>query len=152
MSGAGPLTRLNAPPRPSVERPAGLLPALIARLVASKACVCTGPPLLASGPRPIWAAVGPNPRLLALGEARTSGPGSTPIKLLTAVIRPLLFAALVLPATETSARPAGVAKFPATMELVSEILLAPLSLPMPPPDCPDVVLVERAVLLVMVLF
>src|SRR5262245_56271300 len=117
----------------------------MARLAAPRLCVCTGPPLLASGPS---ARAAPKPRLLTLGEASASGPGSTPMALNVALMRPE-------PATDTSARLAGAppeSELPETIELIKLTVPPPLVLPMPPPAKPAVVLVELDVLAVMVLF
>jgi len=63
MSAADPKTRTKPVPRWSVVRLAGLSPALIAGLAASRAWVRDGPPLLASGPSKRLV---PNGKLLAL--------------------------------------------------------------------------------------
>src|SRR5262245_52013085 len=111
MSVPPPKVRSWPGPRWSQGKPAGLAPALMAALPVPRAWVKVGPPLFESGPR---FRAAPNGRLLALEVDSTPGPGSTPMALKLAVIRPA-------PPSEMSAKlglPELRAKLPETIELV----------------------------------
>src|SRR5690606_34754093 len=112
MSAAPLNSRTNGSPRWSHARPDGLLPASIAGLHSTSACVLVGPPLTASGSNP-----GDAPSSVSAGNV-TSTPAAP-----TRLLAPSTVAAPVSEhASRTSATPPAEA-FPAIAELKATVEL-----------------------------